>query len=980
MADDNDARGRDEEAVFARDVNDAVVRREKADRRFFDETVTLTIDGYPVTVPKNVPATDAQGNERRAADGGLVPRLSTVCDAALQLVRERRWSAEDLRARIPVLCHQPHLHPVGVCRMCVVQIQQIRRGEARTERKLLPACQHPAADDMAVTTRAGAAGYGPPPAPPAGATDEAVARAADEYARRRAEAERFAENIRASTAVLAELLLADHRHHPLVPADKDHKQPGDPDARFENELEAVAAAVGRTEARARLRRAPGAGGAAGGLDALAEGPVWGRNALAASGPADRAAAGLAAECRDRRVPLPIARLDVGDDPADPPAWERWNDKVDARFPYSSRTVVVDHDRCILCDRCVRACSEVKPFKVIGHTGKGYTTRVSFDLDRLMGESSCVQCGECMTSCPTGALSLRRRVRPRNWDDDPAGARAEIPLNPKTPIPAPPPPADPREPRSRVLTADEMRKVRLWYHSPNSGKRVVFPFASIPYAYLRWNEGAVRRWELPPGTRKVICREGEFGTTAFLLEGTGVFEIWSREAREAPKPGLLGRLLGRPAGHPDDLGDKLVDARGHELIQGEMAPLSSSRRVASVVAVAPPDNPGLVWGEDENGWPTAALDPSVRAPVVVYEVTRNLLHMMQRSRTARDELAEVYTLRAVAACVRKNQLFKRLGGSKDESIAIQRRVTAFLQGRPGLELRRLQAGEVVVAEGDAASDFYMVRLGNLRVYQTSGGRDRVLRVIRETDSFGEVALLDDPPGKRTASVAALDTAEVVRVPGGVFRDMLAEFPPVKAVLKGLAKKYAPPPPSLGEYTDLGLYQGQKVLALDLLKCTRCDECTKACADAHDGHARLLRDGRRFGDFLVATSCRSCHTPYCMDGCPVDAIHRKGDRLEVRIEDHCIGCGLCERNCPYGSIHMVPRGEPNLAALAHPDGHTDRRAAPRRAVNCDQCGPIGGEPFCVSACPHDAAFRFDASPAKYEGKRPPPNGWALPDGGR
>ena len=81
--------------------------------------------------------------------------------------------------------------------------------------------------------------------------------------------------------------------------------------------------------------------------------------------------------------------------------------------------------------------------------------------------------------------------------------------------------------------------------------------------------------------------------------------------------------------------------------------------------------------------------------------------------------------------------------------------------------------------------------------------------------------------------------------------------------------------------------------------------------------------------------------------MDAIHRKGDHLEVQIENHCIGCGLCERNCPYGAIQMVPRG-----AVHEGESHT---VAARRAVNCDLCG--GGDPFCVKACPHDAAFRID-----------------------
>ena len=117
------------------------------------------------------------------------------------------------------------------------------------------------------------------------------------------------------------------------------------------------------------------------------------------------------------------------------------------------------------------------------------------------------------------------------------------------------------------------------------------------------------------------------------------------------------------------------------------------------------------------------------------------------------------------------------------------------------------------------------------------------------------------------------------------------------------------PLLAEYVEQGLYEGQSMLVLDMDHCTRCDECTKGCIRQHgdDSHGvpitRLLRDGRRFGDYLVATSCRSCTDPHCMSGCPVDSIHR-GKHLQIVIEDHCIGCGLCASNCPYGNIFMVP----------------------------------------------------------------------------
>ena len=154
-------------------------------------------------------------------------------------------------------------------------------------------------------------------------------------------------------------------------------------------------------------------------------------------------------------------------------------------------------------------------------------------------------------------------------------------------------------------------------------------------------------------------------------------------------------------------------------------------------------------------------------------------------------------------------------------------------------------------------------------------------------------------------------------------------------------------SLSEFLEQELMQGQNLLLLDLNKCTRCDECVKACVATHeDGVTRLIRDGLRFENYLVATSCRACMDPLCMTRCPVGSIRRK-ETLDIVIEDWCIGCGNCATDCPYGNINVVQvqtaRGR--------------QKAEPRpKAVVCDLCAEFP-EPNCVRACPHDAAIRVE-----------------------
>jgi CRP-like cAMP-binding protein/Fe-S-cluster-containing hydrogenase component 2 len=212
------------------------------------------------------------------------------------------------------------------------------------------------------------------------------------------------------------------------------------------------------------------------------------------------------------------------------------------------------------------------------------------------------------------------------------------------------------------------------------------------------------------------------------------------------------------------------------------------------------------------------------------------------------------------------------------------------------------------------------------------------------------------GKRTATCTAVDFVQLVRIKGDDFAQILAQFPDVAADIYEVARARREmdlqvlgrvQQASLTDFLEQGLIQGQNLLLLDLNKCTRCDECVKACVATHsDGVTRLIRDGLRFENFLVATSCRACMDPLCMTRCPVGSIRRK-DSLDIVIEDWCIGCSNCALDCPYGNI--------NVTEVTDVKGK--QKAEPRpKAVVCDLCVEFP-EPNCVRACPHDAAIRVE-----------------------
>jgi CRP-like cAMP-binding protein/Fe-S-cluster-containing dehydrogenase component len=572
---------------------------------------------------------------------------------------------------------------------------------------------------------------------------------------------------------------------------------------------------------------------------------------------------------------------------------------------SSLAIAVDHDACILCDRCIRGCDEIKNNFVLGRMNKGYSAGIAFDLNAPMGDSTCISCGECMVSCPTGALTNKVVAGTALM----GGADA-------------------------AFTSEELHKLPV--------------FAGVSGTFLELNRGAIVKRRYHKGD--VICREGEFGSTAFyILEGKAQVSISTPIAHVKTEGGAFGlfkKLKSSLVGREDD--KRAEETRDRTIPIDASVDLSYGNPVAEL-------GPGALFGEMTclNFYPRSA---TVRAltDVVAFEMLRNVIDIMLKNKTFRAQIDQNYRRQALEDHLRGVPMFAEVS---PEFIA---------HLKESVELVRYAPGQVIARQGDAADSFFLVRIGFVKITEEYPGGELVLAYLSRGDYFGEIGPLGG--GFRTATCTALDHVELVKIPGDDFRQMVKDFPNVRAGLEKMAAErraaneqrlkmmeHVP----LDQFLSQGLMEAQSLLILDLENCTRCDACVNACADAHDGVTRLVRDGLRFENYLVATSCRQCRDPLCMVGCPVGAIRRRNS-LEVIIEDWCIGCGLCARNCPYGNINLHP-----FEVLAEDPENPGRKKAvvKQKATSCDLCTHLK-EPSCVYACPHDAAHRVD--PRKFFGQ--------------
>ena len=491
----------------------------------------------------------------------------------------------------------------------------------------------------------------------------------------------------------------------------------------------------------------------------------------------------------------------------------------------------------------------------------------------------------------------------------------------------------------------------------------------------WAKGAAVLHRFRKG--EIVCEEGEFGSTAYYIV-SGTVDIFINNPlahlRTRPQTGLFGRSFKRMKSFlTDDNEDRRAEAGQRRFIGIDAnIDLPMHRPLAQL-------GPGDLFGEMTcRTYQPRSATVQARETCVMVEMLRVILDMLVGNRQVSEaskatskvkmptfkgtsfktELENKYRERSLNNHLRSVPLFATVNEEFLEHL------------KENVELASYNQGQVICQEGDDADAFFLIRSGMVRVAQTMPGGEMVRTYLSRGDYFGEIGLLRAI--KRTATCSALDAVDVVKIPAGEFNLMLEKFPDVRAQLEPVAsarlaadqQKNIPAGLHLDDFLNQGLFEAQNLLLIDLDNCTRCDACVRACATAHEGVSRLLRDGLRYEHFLVATACRSCRDPLCMTQCPVGSIRRK-ENLEIIIEDWCIGCGKCAELCPYGNINMHPlevikevktevksktEGAPPTVKIER------KKTTAYKANTCDLCTQLS-TPSCVYACPHDAAKRVD-----------------------
>lgn len=495
--------------------------------------------------------------------------------------------------------------------------------------------------------------------------------------------------------------------------------------------------------------------------------------------------------------------------------------------------------------------------------------------------------------------------------------------------------------------------------------------------------------------EIVVREGDYGTSAFL--------IMSGKVRVVLGPDLPPSVLGRRVSQRKNLFHLIAQLWNNrkEPESVDPADLKQDHRVTEdragdQVRIFLQDVPRIL---DEHRTATfepgdffgeiAALSRSPRSASVFAESDeaelveirwQGLRDLMKYDEALRRHIDEIYRARALEIALREIPIFKNLPDEAVKKVMAATEFGTFGDYDWSGDYKRLvqAAGSgprkqepIIAEEGDYPNGVILIRAGFARVSQKFGNGHRTLNYL----GAGQVYGLQEIAHNWRNPQATVPLQYTLRVIGYTHLIVVPTAIMESVVLPAVAKESLPPlvtpsepeeaPPTamdasakigadmLEFLTENRLFNGTQTMVIDLDRCTRCDDCVRACATAHENNPRFLRHGPVNGRVMIANACMHCVDPVCMIGCPTGAIHRDSFGGEVVINPAtCIGCKSCHNNCPYDAIRMVEVRDEKGEFLV------DKELKPiLKATKCDLCVEQVTGPSCQRACPHGALVRVN-----------------------
>ncbi|MDB6092823.1 MAG: hypothetical protein JWM32_385 [Verrucomicrobia bacterium] len=544
------------------------------------------------------------------------------------------------------------------------------------------------------------------------------------------------------------------------------------------------------------------------------------------------------------------------------------------------------------------------------------------------------------------------------------------------------------PFSEEITEEDVRRL-LRIEPFASMNPDTFPRGASLQEILR-NDGRLRVFQ----DGEIIVREGDYGTSAFMVLSGSAEVVLHPDLppsvvgrREPAKRGFfkaVAQLWGNSKEDEVERQKVRLKRRGndeHHIFLQDIPVILNKHKTATIHA-------GSFFGE------IAALSRMPRTSTIfargpateLFEIRwQGLRDLMRNDARVREYIDGIYRERALSTYLAEIPFMKYLSEEAKQQVMKATQFETYGDYDWSGEYKKLaQSGaaaakeQIVASEGDYPNSVVMIRAGFARMTQRVGDGHRTLNYLGSGRTYGfeEIAHNWRMPKHQVSlqySLRVLGYTHVLVIPGNVIEEFVLpaipenELPPlIETESQDTASPFALKDetaaedsaprvgPDLMEFlTQNRFFNGTETMVIDMDRCTRCDDCVRACASTHDNNPRFLRHGPIHDNIMIAQACMHCADPVCMVGCPTGAIHRDAFEGEVVINPAtCIGCTTCANNCPYEAIRMVEQrstdGEILIASDAKPI---------MKATKCDLCIDQYGGPACVRACPHDALKRMN-----------------------